>query len=437
MSSSGGTSRQRNCNACVRSKRRCDKGQPACGRCVKQRYPCVYGGRRRTQMAFGESADTTFSLGGLADPTPDSCAFMPTSNTIPTMLGNDMDLPPDATFHLHSDFSSLLAAIPENNSFLPDPWASPFTGLSSTPREKALVRKDYSKMTPMCDDYAPWQLSDPSTKAAFTLSMMKKLHVKFAQNSCTLYIHRYLYKDNMPRCILQAFTMCLLYTNQTEANRGVVLRVLHDSVTELKAGSSSKNLVPQRKLARVHALMFYQAIRMFDGDITLGQQADDDMELLESWNNELCKVSDDLEDLVEKGDAAREHPPESWEVSVDFRGDCKKNLYNVHLPSASLGHVEDTAETGRYGRLEFCSPSLDALQVSIHLWNAQNSFDFFRAWKEQPFYIITTFNFDDFLKIGTGDDLDEFAFYFLTLYFGVNEIKSFCHETSGHILALT
>lgn len=149
MSSSGGSSRQRNCNACVRSKRRCDKGQPACGRCVKQRYPCVYGGRRRADMALGGSADATFSLDCRGDPNPASGTFMPT-DAISTMLGTDMNLLPDATFHLNNDFSSLLAPIPGTNSFLSDSWASQFTELSSIPREKALVRKDYSKMTPMC-----------------------------------------------------------------------------------------------------------------------------------------------------------------------------------------------------------------------------------------------------------------------------------------------
>ncbi|KAI0442115.1 hypothetical protein F4803DRAFT_384410 [Xylaria telfairii] len=312
MSSGVGSSRQRNCNACVRSKRRCDKGQPACGRCVKQRYSCVYGGRRRADMSLGGSADATFSLDSLGDPNPDLGTFMPT-DAISTMLGTDMSLLPDATFHLNNDFSSLLATIPGNNSLLPDSWVSQFTELSSIPREKALVRKDYSKMTPMCDDYAPWQLADPSTKAAFTVSVIKKLHVKFAQDSCTLYIHRYLYKDNMPSCMLQAFTMCLLYTNQTESNRAMILRVLHESVMSLKAMAANKAPVPQQKLARVHALMFYQTIRMFDGDIFLGQQVDDDMALLGSWNNDLLQVRDNLDDLAEEGKTASEHPPESWE----------------------------------------------------------------------------------------------------------------------------
>jgi hypothetical protein len=53
--------------------------------------------------------------------------------------------------------------------------------------------------------------------------------------------------------------------------------------------------------------------------------------------------------------------------------------------------------------------------LSKHLWNAQNSFDFFRAWKEKPLYIISAFDFDEFLKTGTGADLDDFALYFLTM----------------------
>lgn len=46
----------------------------------------------------------------------------------------------------------------------------------------------------------------------------------------------------------------------------------------------------------------------------LGQQVDDDMALLESWNNDLFQVRDNLDDLAEDGKTASEHPPESWEV---------------------------------------------------------------------------------------------------------------------------
>ncbi|GAW19980.1 hypothetical protein ANO14919_094730 [Xylariales sp. No.14919] len=264
-------------------------------------------------MPFGDPAGTPFSLDYLANPASNSSTFIPVPNASQPIPRTDMDLIPDTTFQFNNDLSSLMASAPGNSNIPSNSWPPQFTDLPNITHEKTLTRKDYTKMTPICDDYAPWQLSDPSTKPALTMNTFKKFHVTFSHGSCTPYIHRYLYKDNMPRWMVQAYTMCLTYTNQTVANRAVVLRVLHDNVTDLKATASNTTLVPQEKLARVHALMFYQTIRMFDGDVTLGQQADDDMALLESWNKDLCKVRDNLDDLASKGDSAREYPPESWE----------------------------------------------------------------------------------------------------------------------------
>lgn len=36
-------SRQKNCNSCVQTKRRCDRRTPVCTRCVERKVPCVYG----------------------------------------------------------------------------------------------------------------------------------------------------------------------------------------------------------------------------------------------------------------------------------------------------------------------------------------------------------------------------------------------------------
>ncbi|KAI8632254.1 hypothetical protein F5Y19DRAFT_356678 [Xylariaceae sp. FL1651] len=427
MSSSGAGSRQKSCNACVKSKRRCDKSQPACGRCAKQRYLCVYGGQM--DMPFEDSANAPFSLDCLTHPD----TFIPDSNGLSTPLGTGMELISDASFQLANGFSPLLAPMPGNGSFMSNMWPSQLTGTSGVPLEKTLTRKDYSTMAPVCDDYAPWQLTDPSTKAAFTMSVYKKFHVTFAESSCTLYIHRYLYKDNMPRWMLQAFSVCLLYTNQTVSNRGVVLRVLHENVTDLKNTASAMTLTPQEKLARVHALMFYQTIRMFDGDITLGQQADDDMALLESWNKDLCKVRDNLDDLAEADiEIVRQNQPESWErwiFAESLRRTCIM-CFAIETFWDLLKTRTKSTEVGNWANAHRWT-------LSTYLWDAQTSFDFFRAWKEKPLYIMSAFNFDEFLKTGTGDALDDFAVYFLTIYFGVNEIKTFCYETSGRILTLT
>ena len=164
---------------------------------------------------------------------------------------------------------------------------------------------------------------DPSTKISFTLKIFRELPVEFARDNRTPYLHRFLYKDHMPQFITQAFCMCVLYAHKTDENRGLMLRVLHDNVTSLLSSSKATSLTPYEKLARVHALIFYQIIRMFDGDITLGQQANNDFNLLEAWIDDLRKLRDNLTDCVGLDEATlRNNPPQSWEVRVNIPPYC-------------------------------------------------------------------------------------------------------------------
>ena len=47
--------------------------------------------------------------------------------------------------------------------------------------------------------------------------------------------------------------------------------------------------------------------------------------------------------------------------------------------------------------------------LSRQLGEADSSFTFYRMWKEKPHFIINDYSFEDFLKSGRGDDVDEFA----------------------------
>jgi hypothetical protein len=122
----------------------------------------------------------------------------------------------------------------------------------------------------------------------------------------------------MPQWVLNAWTTCNQYVSQRPSNRGMFLRVLHDNVTHLHETAGSKSpLTPPEKLARLHALMLYQIIRMFDGDITLNRQADRDFEVMERWLADVVKVRDNLRDESALSvDELRVRPPESWEVRV-------------------------------------------------------------------------------------------------------------------------
>ena len=52
--------------------------------------------------------------------------------------------------------------------------------------------------------------------------------------------------------------------------------------------------------------------------------------------------------------------------------------------------------------------------LSRHLWEADSPFEFARAWREKPHFIIKNFSLEYFLENGTCDDVDEFAELMLT-----------------------
>lgn len=135
--------------------------------------------------------------------------------------------------------------------------------------------------------------------------------------NCAPFLHRYLYQQSIPQCILSSFTTCVLYDNRTPANIAMVIRALDGNVRELLDFEAGRiTATPTEKLARAQSLFMYQIMRLFDDNITLRSQAEKDMPVLEKWLGELCKIRENLGSL---GDgAARNHEPVEWEVRCLF-----------------------------------------------------------------------------------------------------------------------
>lgn len=53
--------------------------------------------------------------------------------------------------------------------------------------------------------------------------------------------------------------------------------------------------------------------------------------------------------------------------------------------------------------------------LSRHLWEAESSFAFYRAWEEKkPHFVIENYSLGEFLKYGRPEDVDEFGKIILT-----------------------
>jgi hypothetical protein len=175
------------------------------------------------------------------------------------------------------------------------------------------------RLTVSIQDYLePWQLYDPKTPLYYIMNRVKGFTSDAVARNATPFMHRYLYKDHTPPCILECFSTNVLYTNRTPTNMAMVMRALHRNVVELVGTETGRAVAtPAEKLARTQALFLYQIIRLFDGDVTLRAQGEKDIPLLQTWLGDLCRVRENLGGLAELGDSAvRSQPPKEWEVSI-------------------------------------------------------------------------------------------------------------------------
>jgi hypothetical protein len=164
----------------------------------------------------------------------------------------------------------------------------------------------------------PWHLYDSKTPLHYIVARVKGFTTDVVARNATPFLHRYLYRDLTPQCILSCFTANVLYANRTQANTAMVMRVLHSSVRELVDAEAGRVIAtPVEKLARTQALFLYQIICLLDGDVILRAQGERDIPLLQTWLADLCKVRENLGDLAQLGDSVmRKQPPGEWEVST-------------------------------------------------------------------------------------------------------------------------
>lgn len=102
-----------------------------------------------------------------------------------------------------------------------------------------------------------------------------KVWVKTRSN---LFIHPRLYGKSLPPCLQVAFTTLCAYQNKTPATTETILCIVNEqadvltSLWDMEKNHSAPSLLDD--LARVHALLCYQLVGLFDGDIRARHLAD-------------------------------------------------------------------------------------------------------------------------------------------------------------------
>ena len=276
------------CSACSRSKRKCGRQIPSCIRCVDRGKSCVYPPSR------GRAASSSRPL--LSDPLRDSVprvddgllagvAANTSSPTANLILADDLML--DLAFPLmDSDFAA----------------PSPLIQTASAPATRAdwFLAPETWKISHRVDISAAIPISKAVMKKY--VAVLQSWFERWVTTGSNPFIHSCLYSAKSPACVQVAYATLASYIHRTPANTDTVLTIVEDRSTDLlrengaildrvgaekwaDGGEQDVDLFTQ--LTRLHALMVYQSIGLFNGDIRSRHVAEGHMAVQDSWAGKL------------------------------------------------------------------------------------------------------------------------------------------------------
>ncbi|KAF2801217.1 hypothetical protein K505DRAFT_319975 [Melanomma pulvis-pyrius CBS 109.77] len=231
-------STSRSCTRCNTAKRKCDRVTPSCRLCRRKKLECVYPSERLSsfvpiQTTSGASTPPELSL----------LNFESTSNEL-----NISEFPPLSEAAL--DIANPPGSAPRIN----------YCGAWFLAPETFMV------------DHTPMPLP-PNFKISDLKGFVRLVEgwmAAWITTGSNPFIHAHLYRSNFPSCLQIAFTTLSAYLNRTQATTDMILRAVNDqastlvSASDVEAGTSPDLL---EDLAHIHALLVYQMVGLFDGDI--------------------------------------------------------------------------------------------------------------------------------------------------------------------------
>ncbi|KAI3323569.1 hypothetical protein HD806DRAFT_522712 [Xylariaceae sp. AK1471] len=424
------TPRQKACNACADSKRRCDKQLPECQRCLDRDLDCVYPKphkRRRTipiarDTQAGELPALETYAGADADADTlenslnagDWAAMDPGAADLDIYL-SDVMVPyiptlPDSTANL-----SAQGFAPNNDNFshTPCPWFL---------RGETWVMH-HGDDEPAC---VPTADLEPFIRA---VEDMLQCWVKSGSNS---FIHRRLYEKGMPTCLQDAFTTLAAYTARTPAVKETILQIAEERASALVHQSLPTAVSAQgilTHLAHVQALFVYLYIGLFDGSVHRRASAEQQTPTLRRWVMRMLETvrryrGEDSPALPDRHDPL---PRASSEFDKEYKASSEMWQLWILAESVRRTHlVIDTVLNIYQVFTRGWAECTGAVMVTARrgLWEAESALKWFHMCCEKPPLLVPSLQPGPLISQYAAEEIDSFATLFWTYIIDKDRFQS-------------
>ncbi|KAF2465456.1 uncharacterized protein BDR25DRAFT_306604 [Lindgomyces ingoldianus] len=371
--SDGPISRRKSCGECAKAKRKCGMEIPKCRRCTKKNIECSYPNTRPplSEMTFPE-LEFPWLDDLMREP-----GMLPWSGTLQPHLGVESVTP----FSMTSEAQNIPQHIPD------------YLISAEGPTRTALARSEMEAAVRHFRTYPD----------------------KWLREGKAPFIHQRLYASKMPTPLQDAYAACAIYSTKTEQNEFVAFTIIEAKANDLLRSPNQPSWTPLDLLAAVQALLIFQLIRLFDGDIRQRALAEQAEPVLEAWTEQL-KTRTEAEQKLTTITAP------TWRAWI-FGESVRRTI----TMSIFLCGIYSLVKRG------FCTRADDVTARSFtaqrRLWDATSASQWDRARQLYPPYWVTKMNFDPILQEAKGNELDDFGMVMIITYKGQDTVDNWLAST--------
>ncbi|KAF7675972.1 hypothetical protein GT037_005477 [Alternaria burnsii] len=269
-------------------------------------------------------------------------------------------------------------------------------------------------------------------RVEFVAKRLAAIPRRFASQAQTMFIHRMHFQYTCPSALQDAMSACALYSIKTEANRALVFGHVQHKCQQLVTSTDAQSASKIELLTGLQALLLYQMIRLFDGDVRLRALAEADESVTLQWANR-------LKTLLRDGGAVMRHSaasspitrvgfhhspsPSSRDISVDSSDNW---LYWLTTESIRRTIITTHVLSGIYNflKLGYDGPTPD-LRVSFTaqtaLWGAQSESGW--RWAREDANVenleIWVERWDEAIMKARPEDLEDMGVCIMVMLWGV------------------
>ncbi|OJD35878.1 transcription factor cys6 protein [Diplodia corticola] len=235
----------------------------------------------------------------------------------------------------------------------------------------------------------------------------------FAEQAQTMFIHRQLFQEKSLPALQDALSACALYCLKSPENQGLVFANLQHKAQQLIASTDPLMASKAELLAALQALVLYQTIRYFDGDIRLRAQAEADEPVLAAWTNQLRARMHQLVPSLPASAGAllptqtRAQDWQRWLVEESTR--------RTVLSSAILQGVYEFLKFG----WDKASDHRLSFTAQRALWEAQSEYGWRTACSERERLEVRLAHWNDDVLKAAPSDLDELGVLIMATFWGM------------------